>query len=85
LIKTDVPIHFSTETPLLQVQPLHRMTYADEISNGFGIVGALDDFPEHAWSRYEEHLVKPNLEPAKAGGYAAAVRRRRRTACPVHR
>ena len=38
LVKTDVPIHFSTETPLVQVQPLHRSTYAEEISNRFAVV-----------------------------------------------
>lgn len=84
LIKTDVPIHFSTETPLLQVQPLHRSTYAEEVSNRFGLVGALADFPDDAWSRYEEHVVRPNLEPARAGAYATSVRRRRRSGCPVH-
>src|ERR1700704_4193223 len=45
LIKTDVPIHFSTETPLLQVQPLQRSTYADEVSNHFGLIETLSDFP----------------------------------------
>jgi len=84
LIKTDVPIHFSTETPLLQVQPLHRSTYAEEVSNRFDVVGHPADFPAHAWSRYEEDIVRPNLEPTRAGAYAATVRRRRRSGCPVH-
>ena len=85
LIKTDVPIHFSTETPLVQVQPLHRSTYAEEVSNRFGLVRGLADFSVEAWSRYEENIVKPNLEPARAvGAYAAEVRRRRRGGCPVH-
>ncbi|TMH74317.1 MAG: hypothetical protein E6H57_00590 [Betaproteobacteria bacterium] len=85
LIKTDVPIHFSTETPLVQVQPLHRSTYAEEVSNRFGLVRGLTDFPVEAWSRYEENIVKPNLEPVRAvGAYAAEVRRRRRGGCPVH-
>ncbi len=85
LIKTDVPIHFSTETPLLQVQPLHRSTYAEEISNRFGLVRGLREFSEQAWARYEEHMVKPNLEPTRpVGMYAAEVRRRRRGGCPVH-
>jgi hypothetical protein len=83
LIKTDVPISFSTETPLLQVQPLHRSTYADEVSNRFGVIGALADFPDDAWARYEEHIVRPNLQPARAGAYAASVRRRRRSSYPV--
>jgi hypothetical protein len=85
LIKTDVPISFSTETPLLQVQPLHRSTYAEEVSNGFSVVGSLADFPRDTWARYEEHVVRPNVEPAPAGAYAARVRRRRRGVCPVAR
>jgi hypothetical protein len=85
LIKTDIPIHFSTETPLVQVQPLHRSTYADEVSNRFGMVAGLADFPAAAWSRYEENIVKPNLEPSRpVGAYAAEVRRRKRSGCPVH-
>src|SRR5258706_1453269 len=46
LIKTDTPIHFSTETPLLQVQPLNRSTYAEDVSNHFGLVRPLADFAE---------------------------------------
>jgi hypothetical protein len=85
LVKTDVPIHFSTETPLLQVQPLHRSTYAEEVSNGFGFVADLSAFSVDAWSRYERTIVKPNLAPARpVGTYAAEVRRRRRSGCPVH-
>jgi hypothetical protein len=85
LIKTDVPIEFSTETPLLQVQPLHRSTYADEVSNRFGLVEGMSEFPPRAWSRYEQSIVKPNLDPARAvGAYATAARRRKKSGCPVH-
>jgi hypothetical protein len=85
LIKTDVPIHFSSETPLLQVQPLHRSTYDDEVSNRFGVVADMAAFPAEAWSRYEETIVKPNVAPVRpVGTYASSVRRRRRGGCPVH-
>ncbi len=86
LIKTDVPIHFSTETPLVQVQPLHRSTYADEVSNKFNVVADPRRFPASAWQRYEETLVKPNLDPARpVGAYASSVRKRRRSSgCPMH-
>lgn len=85
LIKTDVPIHFSTETPLVQVQPLQRATYAEEVSNAFGLVADIAAFPPEAWSRYEEAIVRPNLDPARpVGAYATAVRRRRRGVCPMH-
>ena len=64
LVKTDVPIHFSTETPLVQVQPLHRSTYADEVSNGFAVVGRPARVSRaKRGQRYEQTIVKPNVEP----------------------
>jgi uncharacterized protein DUF6065 len=84
LIKTDVPIQFSTEIPLVQVQPLQRSAYADGISNHFGLVVGPDAFSEQAWSRYEQTIVKPNLEPQRPiAAYAASVRRRRKGGCPM--
>jgi hypothetical protein len=84
LVKTDVPIRFSTETPLVQVQPLHRSAYADELSNAFTLVPNLAEFPSEAWSRYEQTIVKPNLDPARpVAAYATSVRRRRRSGCPM--
>jgi hypothetical protein len=85
LVKTDMPIEFSTETPLAQVQPLHRSTYADEVSNGFAVIAGARELPAAVWERYEETIVKPNLDPARpVGGYATSVRRRRRSGCPMH-
>ena len=84
LVKTDAPIHFDSETPLVQVQPLQRATYADHVSNAFSVIGDPAVFPARAWERYEENIVKPNVEPRPAGAYAAAARRRRKSGCPVH-
>ncbi len=84
LLRTDAPIHFSTETPLLQVQPLHRMNYADERAGRSAFYGEAADFPPEAWSRYEQTIVKPNRNPARGvAEYAVAVRKRRKGACPV--
>lgn len=84
LIKTDTPIHFSTEVPLVQVQPLHRSTYADDVSNGFGMVADPAEFSAEVWSRYEQTIVKPNQDPARpVAAYATSVRRRRKGVCPV--
>jgi hypothetical protein len=84
LIKTDVPIYFSTEIPLLQVQPLHRSTYAEEVSNNFGLVANAAGFSDETWSRYEQTIVKPNLNPQRpVAAYATAVRRRRKRGCPM--
>jgi hypothetical protein len=70
---------------LVQVQPLHRSTYAEEISNSFGLVEDVAHFSPEAWARYEQTIVKPNLDPARpVAAYATSVRRRRRGGCPVH-
>jgi hypothetical protein len=79
-----VPIHFSTEIPLVQVQPLHRVTYAEDVSNGFGLVANPAGISDEAWSRYEQTIVKPNLEPQRpVAAYATSVRRRRKSVCPM--
>lgn len=84
LIKTDVPVHFSTETPLVQVQPLHRSVYAEEVSNSFSLVANATDFSAEAWSRYEQTIVKPSLDPKRpVAAYATSVRRRRKGSCPM--
>ena len=84
LIKTDVPIHFSTEIPLIQVQPLHRSTYHEQVSNEFGLVANPAEFSDEAWSRYERTIVKPNLDPQRpVAAYATLVRRRRKGGCPA--
>jgi Family of unknown function (DUF6065) len=84
LVKTDVPIHFGTEIPLLQVQPLHRSAYAEEVSNNFGLVANAAEFSDEVWSRYEQTIVKPNLDPSRpVAAYATTVRRRRKSGCPM--
>ena len=85
LVKTDIPISFSTEVPLIQVQPLLRETYAEEVSRDFNVVRDLTSFSKEHWARYEETIVKPNVSNRPVGGYAATVRRRRRqpSTCPM--
>jgi len=84
LVKTDVPIHFTTEVPLIQVQPLHRSTYADELATTAMLVHDAKGFPDDVWTRYEETLVKPSLDPNRAiAAYATAVRKRRKGVCPM--
>lgn len=85
LIKTDTPIHFSTERPLVQVQPLQRSTYAEDTSNNFTFFGDAASFPDGVWARYEQTIVKPNRDPKRPiAAYATAVRRRRKSECPMH-
>jgi len=83
LLKTGTPIRFGTEAPLVQVQPLHRSTYAGDAAGRFGFYGDATKFPDAAWARYEETIVKPNRDPARpVAAYAVASRKRRKAACP---
>jgi len=83
LVRTDVPIDFNTETPLVQVQPLHRMSYASEAASRFDLCSDMSEFPDDAWARYEETIVKPNRNPERpVAAYATAARKRRRGECP---
>jgi hypothetical protein len=84
LVKTDIPIRFNTEVPLIQVQPLHRSTYTGEYAMSAATVGDAASFPPEVWSRYENTLVKPNLDPSRpVAAYATAVRKRRKGECPM--
>jgi hypothetical protein len=83
LVKTDIPIHFSTEVPMLQVQPLHRASYTSAAAARFGYYEKPSVMPDAAWSRYEETIVKPNRAPQRPlAAYATAVRKRRKGSCP---
>jgi len=84
LVKTDIPIRFTTEVPLVQVQPLHRSAYADETVMSAATVADAAGFPDDVWARYESTLVKPNLDPNRpVAAYATAVRKRRKAECPM--
>jgi len=86
LLRTDTPIHFTTETPLLQVQPLHRMNYADESRVQSAFLPEASKFPARAWARYEETIARPNRDPQRGiAAYSVAVRKRRKGGCPVAR
>jgi hypothetical protein len=83
LTRTDVPVRFKSDMPLLQVQPLPRAAHADATLEDVAIVGDLADFAEADWSDYYRTVVGPNLEPGRRPGqYAVAARRRRKGDCP---
>lgn len=83
LTRTDVPVRFKSDMPVLQVQPLPRAVYADATLENVCIVGDLVSFAEADWCDYHRTVVAPSLEPDRAlGQYAVAARRRRKGDCP---
>jgi len=78
LTKTDVPIDFKPDYPLLQVQPIPRHAYDDATLNNYELVPDLHQFTPEDWDDYYDTVVRPHVQETRPRGqYAAAARKRR--------
>jgi len=78
LTKTDVPIEFRPDYPLLQVQPLPRHVYDEATLNNYELVPELGQLSPEDWDDYYDTVVRPHVQEARPRGqYAAAARKRR--------
>jgi hypothetical protein len=77
LTRTNSPVHFESDFPLLQVQPIPRSAYADVTLASAAMVGSLSDFRPQEWDMYRATVVTPNQCPDRPfGAYAARSRTR---------
>lgn len=82
LTRTDTPVRLRTDVPLVQVQPLPRIAYAESTQSAMEVVPGMDEFAPADWSDYAESIVAPQRRPDRPiGAYAVAARRRRRGEC----
>ena len=78
LTKTDVPIDFYADFPMLQVQPIPRHAYDDATLNNYELVPDLKLLTPEDWDDYYDTVVRPHVQEARPRGqYAAAARKRR--------
>ncbi|WP_428483874.1 DUF6065 family protein [Rhodopila sp.] len=78
LTKTNVPIDFPSDYPLLQVQPIPRYVYEESNLNNYEIVPELSQLTPEDWDDYYDTVVRPNTQTVRPRGqYAAAARKRR--------
>ncbi len=78
LTKTDVPIDFAPDYPLLQVQPIPRHVYDDSTLNNYELVPSLGQLTPEDWDDYYDTVVRPHVQEHRPRGqYAAAARKRR--------
>lgn len=83
LTQTHKPVHLRADYPLLQVQPLPRLAYAEESLNDTAIVATMADMSDIDWKAYEQTTVAPNDDQERPfGAYAIAARKRRSGGCP---
>jgi len=78
LVHTGTPIQFLAHRPFLQIQPVHRRHYADDVLGAMQIDTGLQALTPDDWNAYHQAVVVPNSNPNRAlGGYAVAARKRR--------
>jgi len=78
LTKTDVPIDFRPDYPLLQVQPIPRGIYQETHLNNFEIISDLKHLTDRDWNDYHDTVVRPNTQATRSPGqYSVASRKRR--------
>jgi hypothetical protein len=77
LSRSDVPICFSKEMPLVQLQPVHRSTCSDEMLGDWSYVEGISKFSSEEWDRFRTTVIRPNIDPDRPkGAYAVNARKR---------
>jgi hypothetical protein len=78
LTKTDVPVDFRTDYPMLQVLPMPRQAYDEATLNSYELVPDLKQLTPEDWDDYYDTVVRPHVQEARPRGqYASAARKRR--------
>jgi hypothetical protein len=79
LTKTDRPIDFRADYPLLQVQPIPRSVYDESLLNDYSLVPDVGSLRPAEWDMYYQTVVRPHVQEHRPRGqYAAAARKRRK-------
>ena len=77
--RTDIPIEFDPNFPLLQIQPLPREALEEPGLNNYELVPDLTGLRPEDWDDYYDTVVRPNVaEVRPRGQYAAEARKRRK-------
>lgn len=79
ITRTDMPIEFRADFPLLQVQALPRIALDEAGQNDYEIVPDLAGLSGEDWDDYYQTVVRPNVaEKRPRGHYATEARKRRK-------
>lgn len=77
LTKTDTPISFRADFPVLQMQPIPRLALDEKGQNDYQLVTELDQLRPEDWDDFYDTVIRPNVaESRPRGEYAAAARKR---------
>jgi hypothetical protein len=80
ITKTDVPVDFRADFPMLQVLPIPRTAYDEQALNNYELVPDLNGMRPEDWDDYYDTVVRPHVQTHRPRGqYASAARKRRAT------
>lgn len=80
ITRTDIPIEFRADYPMIQVQPIPRMVLEEAGQNDYELVPDLSFFTPEDWDDYYDTVVRPNVQEKRPRGqYATAARKRRKS------
>jgi Family of unknown function (DUF6065) len=75
ITRTNAPVHFKSDFPLVQVQPIPQDLYSEQTLSSAATVASLGDFGSLEWDMYRATVVAPNECPNRSfGTYAARSR-----------
>lgn len=84
LTQTDIPISFKFDVPFMQVQPIHRSLYQNNVLNDFKTVEGVSALSESDWADYHRTIVAPGTaHDRERGNYAKTTRKRRKQDNPT--
>jgi hypothetical protein len=76
--RSHTPIRLRSDYPILQVQPVQRMTYSAETLDRMSVSPGPEHLTEAQWAAYHATIAEPNSRPDRAfGAYATAARKKR--------
>ncbi|WP_148301830.1 DUF6065 family protein [Sneathiella glossodoripedis] len=78
LRKTDMPISFRRDMPLMQIQPLHRSTYSEKVLKDFEFAEDLNSFDDEDWTDYKATVLDPGSAQERPRGLYAKTSRKNR-------
>jgi hypothetical protein len=78
LTRTHAPVRLRADYPLVQVQPVPRNVYSNDILDRMDVTPGPDDLTDGHWEAYYASVVEPNSRPNRSfGAYATDARKTR--------
>jgi hypothetical protein len=85
LTRTHMPIRLRDDYPLIQVQPLPRECYSNDMLDRIAVTPGPSSLTDEHWEAYHTSIVEPNQRPNRPfGAYATVARKDRHRAMNQH-